>query len=173
MPSRRIDLFTVPLALLAAAVLCSCGGSSSGGGGGGNAPAAQLPAGITGSAVSGIYPAGSDEECCWTGPDVRFSVPADASAKTLQLDVYEPQLGAFVGKHQVVSLVDARGAVTATRTVAAGKPTSIAFPLAAADVKGGTASVHLRMAVSYVPKEAGLGPDVRRLALIVKRVGTR
>ncbi|HEY0383957.1 MAG TPA: hypothetical protein VGC72_17320 [Candidatus Elarobacter sp.] len=169
MPFRRIDLFAVPLAVLVA-VLCGCGGAS---GGSGNAAATQLPQGVTGSAVTGVYPAGPDEECCWTGPDVRFAVPADGAARTLQLDVYEPQLGAFVTKHQLVSLVGARGTVTASRAVAPGKPITISFPLAPADVKDGVASVHLRMTVSYVPKDAGLGPDVRRLALILKRASAR
>ncbi|MDP9106237.1 MAG: hypothetical protein M3N49_09920 [Candidatus Eremiobacteraeota bacterium] len=154
---------------LIAAVLCGCGGSGSGGG---SAPAAQLPPGIKANSATGIYPA-TDEECCWTGPDVRFAVPAGAASTTVRIDVYEPKVGPFVNAPQVVSLLDARGAVIAKRKVPGGATTSITFPLAPSDVKDGAANVHLRMAVSVVPKDAGLSADVRRLALILKRVAAQ
>jgi hypothetical protein len=167
MPTRRIILSAVPLFGLFA-VLYGCGGSS----GDGNAPSAQLPPGIKAASSAGIYPA-ANEECCWTGPDVRFAVEAAGTAKTIRLDVYEPKVGPFANTAQVVSLLDARGVVIASRTVAGGATTSVTFPLAAGAVKDGAANVHLRMAVSVVPKDAGLSADVRRLALILKRVSAQ
>lgn len=170
MPSRRIDLFAVPLAGLIAAVLCGCGGS----GGSRNAADAHLPLGVKAGSAAGIYPSGGGEECCWTGPDVRFQIAVGGTPTALKLDVFEPKLGAFgSGKPQVVSLVDARGAVVASQRVPPGRPLNLAFPLAASDVRDGMANVHLRMQTSYVPKDTGLGPDLRRLALIIKSVSAQ
>lgn len=171
MPSQRIILSAVPLFGLIAAVLCGCGGSGNSSGGG-TAPAAQLPPGIKAASATGIY-AATDEECCWTGPDVRFAVTAAGAPRTVRIDVYEPKVGPFVKTPQVVSLLDARGAVIASRTVTGGVTTTITFPLAPGDVKDGAANVHLRMAVSVVPKDAGLSADVRRLALILKRAAAQ
>lgn len=169
MPFRRIILSAVPSFALCAAVLGGCGPSDNGGAG---TAGAALPPGIEATPATGIY-AAVNEQCCWIAPDVRFAVPVQAGASTVRLDVYYPSVGPFAATTQTVSMLDSGGAVVASRRLTPGTTTTLSFPVARRDVKDGAARVHLRMAVSVVPKDAGLSPDVRRLSLILKRAAAQ
>lgn len=126
-------------------------------------------------ATQGVYavPVGGGERCCWVNSDVRFVVPLARGAKSLYVDVLYPGIAVFHGKKQTISELDAAGKTIATRSVPFGPPTTIVFPLIPAHGARSVLPVHLRFSTSVVPHDAGVGADVRRLALIVTNVYVR
>jgi len=61
----------------------------------------------------------------------------------------------------------------ATRTVPFGASTKVSLPLPTGAGARSVLPVHLRFSTSVVPHDAGVGPDTRRLALVVTNVYVR
>jgi hypothetical protein len=122
----------------------------------------------------GVYPVSSAEaqSCCWLAPEASFRVLANNDVRELRLTVYEPKIGRLATSSQQVSLLDANGRVFATRPVASGLQT-VTLPVPRDVVGSGVVAVRLRMAVSVVPKDAGVNGDTRDLSLILQEVKPR
>jgi hypothetical protein len=128
---------------------------------------AVMPAGIVPDAsVTGIFPS-NGETCCWTAPDVRFPVSVAPGQHELVVSVYQPKAGPLVSHDQTVSLIAPDGRVSASRVVRSGTSATLTFPL---NDSASRALIHLHMSDSFVPKQVGAGPDIRRLSLILSGI---
>lgn len=145
-----------------------------------NAPAAgpRYPVGVLfegadAATMRGVFPAApGDDVCCWVGPNVIFHVLSDSTATSAQFTLYEPRVGLFATQQQIVSILDARGRVVASRNVGVGA-TTLVLALPRGSVVHGTATIRLHMARTIVPKEIGLNTDPRTLAIILQSASTR
>ena len=120
-----------------------------------------------GDRISGIFPAAAATgECCWTGPDVYFDVRSDARSRVLRLRIYEPPVAQLSGQKLIVV---AGAKPVAARAIRPGVQ-SIVVQLPAAAVTGSRLHIELHMSRSFVPKDAGMNGDRRRLAVMLRSV---
>ena len=128
-----------------------------------------LPPGIARAdapTMRGIYPSDA-ATCCFIGARADFTLHLPTQTSSLTLDVYVPSY-AFYGPQRLTVLVN--GAIaTRTGALARGSTDAIAVPLARSASRANV-RVSIVPSYTYVPKEAGVNADTRRLSVILTDV---
>jgi hypothetical protein len=136
------------------------------------AAAPAFPSGVStdvGVGHAGIYPADA-ESCCWLSDDAKFSTRIPASAHKLTFVVFTPKAPPIVngGENLTVSIDGKR---VKDVKLQPGSGSSVVVPLGSRPGGGDwLARIELKLSNSYVPKDAGINGDLRRLSVVLHSV---
>ena len=169
-------------ALTASAILAGCANGDTGGAQASATPTpaqrAAYPEGVIADeaalshtrGVYGVLP-GVAERCCWLAAGADFDSYAEPGAASLRLSVIQPAVPELRHRPQKISVLGNDGRVMAVRAIAAGSH-DVVVPLTSQRGPHGRVTVHVRLAVSFVPSELHTSGDVRRLSLILTKVAS-
>ena len=133
-------------------------------------PSLSLPQGIAradAETSEGIY-AGQASNCCFLSDRAAFTVRGTAHARSLVLNVFVPSYS-FYKEQRLTVRIDGKVA-TETGVLRSGAMTAVNVPILAAGGSPDSLRVEISPSYSFVPEDAGLNGDTRRLSVILTSV---
>jgi hypothetical protein len=170
-------LFAAVLAVLVACTLAACSDEGTySPPDTGTVIASDLPAGMIEApadrgkpVVGGVYRDASNN-CCWASPSVHARVQKSDLAGRLDLTIYLPDAATFRATPQAITARIDGGPPFQACCFGPGNHDVLMQLPAVSRTAAGPVSVDLTMKVAWIPKNDGMGPDSRRLALILQRL---
>lgn len=132
-------------------------------------PGIVPPANFSAAVRAGIYPAATAAQCCFLAARSWVVLDNAPSARLVVFTFYVPTVKPLLKQKERASIAF-DGVHAATLQLALGpQNVTVAIP---ANVRGTRHLIAaLRMSISFVPKQIGLNDDVRKLSVVLLKVG--